>query len=386
MLLRCGAKNFYSFKEGVEISFELSGNCPVNISKGKNVSNVLCVKGANGSGKTNLLKIISILNFFCAHSFSEKPDNGIPVYSFFSNDKDICLYCYFEIKKTKYYYEVCLNEERIIYEKICRIVQRTNTIIERDGNKLLYRIKEFSNLDKVILRSNASIISTAFQYGISEINDIYSFFFCIKTNVSTFGRISENRNSHFVTKYYEKEKVSFDFALKIIKNFDLGIKDISIHLRKGDKDEDIYFPIFEHDTSESNNKLTFYDQSNGTKELYLMLPSYIEALNTGGVIAIDEFGINLHPYILPYMIELFNNEQINIYNSQFIFSTHHNDIIDYMGKYRTILVNKEESESYAYRLDEIEGDILRNDRPISRIYKEGKIGGVPRVTMNEPEK
>ncbi|RLO37994.1 abortive infection protein, partial [Serratia marcescens] len=49
------------------------------------------------------------------------------------------------------------------------------------------------------------------------------------------------------------------------------------------------------------------------------------------------------------------------------------------GKYRTYLVNKEKNESYCYRLDEIKGDILRHGRLISPVYKEGKIGGVPKL-------
>ncbi len=387
MLLRCGAKNFSSFKEGVEISFELSKSCPDSISKGKNVSNILCVKGANGSGKTNLLKIISFLKFFCADSFSEKPDKDIPIYSFFNNDEPVYFYCHFEIEKIKYSYDISLNRKNIIYEEICRIVKRRTPIISREGNKVIYRIKEFSDIDKVILRSNSSIISTAFQYEIIEIKDIYNFFAKIRSNVSAFGRLEVDKfDPHFTSLYYTKEKEIFDYALQIIKNFDLGVQDISIHTRKGEKDEDIYFPLFIHNTREKNNTLTFYHQSSGTRELFLMFPYYIETLKTGGVLALDEFDSNLHPNILPFLVGLFDSKKTNPHNAQLIFSTHHNDIIDYMGKYRTILVNKEESESYAYRLDEIEGDILRNDRPISRIYKEGKIGGVPRVKMDGTEK
>ncbi len=59
MLLKFGARNFYCFKEGIEISLELGSKCPESISRGKSVSNLLCIKGANGSGKTNALKILS---------------------------------------------------------------------------------------------------------------------------------------------------------------------------------------------------------------------------------------------------------------------------------------------------------------------------------------
>ena len=75
----------------------------------------------------------------------------------------------------------------------------------------------------------------------------------------------------------------------------------------------------------------------------------------------------------------FDDEKTNPNNAQMVFSTHNTDILDYMGKYRTVFINKESSESYGYRLDEIPGDIIRNDRLVSPVYKSGKIGGVPRL-------
>ena len=94
---------------------------------------------------------------------------------------------------------------------------------------------------------------------------------------------------------------------------------------------------------------------------------------------LDEFDINLHPDILPLLLNLFNDEQKNPHNAQMIFSTHDTSIMDRLGKYRTYLVNKKNNESFGYRLDEIPGDILRNDRPVSTPYRNGKVGGVPKV-------
>jgi hypothetical protein len=53
--------------------------------------------------------------------------------------------------------------------------------------------------------------------------------------------------------------------------------------------------------------------------------------------------------------------------------------MDKLGKYKIVIVNKEENESYLYRLDEIPGDILRPDRPITPAYRANKIGGKPRI-------
>jgi len=379
MLLNYGARNFYCFKEGIEISFELSSNCPQKISKGKSVSNLVCIKGANGSGKTNALKILSFLNNFCTNSFNEKPDQKVLIFSYFGNSHPIELYCDFKIDDISYSYEVSLNENNIISESITRTKKRTITIFKREGNELKGCIKEFSELKKIKLRSNASIISTANQYEITGVHPIYRFFLRITSNVNWSGRENFQRDHQYVSKFYNNNQSALEFSVNIIKISDLGINDIFIFERKDEKGKKFFFPIFEHDADVKDNQLTFYDQSSGTKELYVILPYYKQILDTGGVLILDEFDINLHPHILPLLIKLFDDEKTNPHNAQMVFSTHHDSIIDYMGKYRTIIVNKEKSESYAYRLDEIPGDILRNDRPIGPIYNAGKIGGVPKV-------
>ncbi|MEZ8695351.1 ATP-binding protein, partial [Vibrio splendidus] len=62
-----------------------------------------------------------------------------------------------------------------------------------------------------------------------------------------------------------------------------------------------------------------------------------------------------------------------------LFTCQNDQIIDEMGKYRTILINKADNESYSYRLDELPSDLLRNGRPITPHYKKGAIGGVPNI-------
>ena len=246
-------------------------------------------------------------------------------------------------------------------------------------NELIHVIKEFSELNKMKLRTNASIISTANQYDISKMSPVYFFFYRILTNIDWSGRRDFLTDYQHTSKYYRNNPDSLNFSTSIIKMCDLGINGISILSRKNENGKDVFFPIFEHDTDISTNTLTYSNQSSGTKELFSILPYYKLILDSGGVLILDEFDINLHPHILPLLIRLFDDEESNPYNAQMIFSTHNDNIIDYMKKYKIVLVNKEKSESYAYRLDEIPGDILRNDRPIGPIYNAGKIGGVPRV-------
>ncbi|EPD8202479.1 AAA family ATPase, partial [Yersinia enterocolitica] len=69
MIYSYGFKNYFGFKEGAEVSFELNNRVPKDISMGRDVATILGVKGANGAGKTNLLKALVFLATFCTDSF-----------------------------------------------------------------------------------------------------------------------------------------------------------------------------------------------------------------------------------------------------------------------------------------------------------------------------
>lgn len=379
MIIRYGAKNFYCFKEGVEISFELTSNCPADISKGKPISNLICLKGANGSGKTNALKVLPFLKEFCTNSFNRKPDDFLHVHAFFNSEEPIAMYCEFVVDGVAYDYEVSVTSRQVISERLVRKKKRSVTVFEREENTLTYVMKSFSELGHIKLRSNASVISTANQYEISETAPLYRFFFNIFSNVSWSGREDFPTDFQAISKYYKENPDALRFTTSVIKSCDLGIRNIYINQRENENGEFIYFPIFEHDTDAASRMLAFISQSSGTKELFRILPYYRVALSTGGVLVLDEFDIKLHPHILPLLIKLFDNPKTNPFDAQMIFTTHNDHIIDYMKKYRLVIVNKEKSESFAYRLDEIPGDLLRNDRPIAPIYNSGRIGGVPKI-------
>jgi len=381
MLLGFGAKNFFSFKEGIEISLELGANCPETVSRGNTVANLLCVKGGNGSGKTNVLKILSFLQYHCCHSFSRlKPDDEIMVSPFFYNNDPIEIFCEFLINNIRYTYELSLTNKTILSEKLSRRINRYTLLFERKGENLSYCINEFSALNGIKLRKNASILSVAHQYEIDCISSSYQFFESIISNVAWHGRVNLSQEFKYSSKFYVEHPDIFKSAVKLIKESDLGISDIKIQETSDENGDKFYYPIFKHDVEDiTNNWLPYVSQSLGTKTLYNTIFYYIVALEKGGILVADEFDIDFHPNLLPKFVSYFDNEKFNKNNAQMIFSTHNTYILEYLGKYRTVLINKTLSESFGYRLDELPGDLIRNDRPIVPLYNSGKIGGVPKL-------
>jgi len=381
MLLSFGARNFFSFKEGIEVSLELGASCPTSVSRGNNVTNLLCVKGGNGSGKTNILKILSFLQYHCCHSFSMlKPEDEIMVSPFFYNNEPIDIFCEFSVKGIRYFYELSLTSQTILSEKLSRKISRYTLLFERKYEYLSYCINEFSTLKGIKLRKNASLFSTAHQYEIDCISPAYDFFNSIISNVAWHGRVNLSQEFKTSSRFYVEHPEIFKSAVKLIKESDLGIADVKIKETTDEKGAKFYYPIFKHDVEGvTNNWLPYFSQSLGTKTLFNTIYFYIAALKNGGILVADEFDIDFHPNLLPKFISYFDNDKLNTKNAQMIFSTHNTDILEYMGKYRSLITNKTLSESYGYRLDEIPGDIIRNDRSIVPIYKSGKIGGVPRL-------
>ena len=376
MLLEFGAENFCSFKEGFEISFQKSKNST------KDIANIIALKGANASGKTNVIKALAFLRDFTIDSFSElKPDEQIHISSFFKNSEPILLYIIFLEKNIEYKYEIQLTNTKVISEKIWKKDKRETLIIERDDSSIK-AIKEFNELETINLnRKNASIISIAKQYGLTELNMIYNFFENIFLNVNFIGH-DKNMFDDFngVSKLYFDSPSMLNFVIEFLKKSDIGLYDIKI-LTKKDEETGLvtYFPIFEYKINEIITTLNYYEQSAGTQLLFTQLSLYRLVIHLGSVLVLDEFDISLHPDLLPMLLGLFENKEINKNNAQLILTTHNDEIMDKLGKYKTVLVNKEDNESFLYRLDEIPGDIIRNDRPISPIYNANKIGGKPRL-------
>lgn len=76
-------RNFYSFRDDASVSLVLSkhfqdSSLAVERDGFPRLSKAVAIMGANGSGKTNVLKTLAFLHWFVGHSFQLQPDESIP--------------------------------------------------------------------------------------------------------------------------------------------------------------------------------------------------------------------------------------------------------------------------------------------------------------------
>ena len=380
MIRKFGGKNCWSFKEWCEIDFCINKNVPEEYGfKDVGVVPALLFEGANASGKTCALRILSFIASFCSDSFELKPESDIFFDTYFNNQDKSEFFVDFSLAddiKSIYSYELTIDRKKIYSEKL---IKNKKIVFLRKDNQVKKDLI-FNFPQKLInLRSNVSFISTLMQYNITSIKPFYDFFINIISNVKYIG-IENYQEIDSVARYYYMLPDVLRKVVEKIKLFDTGIEDIEIKQAVTEEGKNTFISIFKHKTEDGTKNLEIFYQSMGTKILYKRLLDFYAAIERGGVLILDELDCHLHSSILPELLAYFLDPNININHSQIIFTAHNSSLLDFMKKYRTYLFAKENGESFCYRIDELPNNIdLRNDRPLEPLYKAGLLGGIPRV-------
>ncbi|MGL6362155.1 AAA family ATPase [Aeromonas veronii] len=235
MIKRFGFKNFYSFKEGTEVNFMLDGNVPSDIKNGRDFTTVLGIKGANGSGKTNLIKALEFLKVFCTNQKNIAISEPLDVNSFNNSQEPCEFYIEFTSNNTSYYYEAEVTTKEVIRESLYRKKTKLSPLFQREKNELSYLIKELTPLKYITLNKNTSVIGLANKLSLvselAAIKDVYDFFSRIFTNVDSSGFWDFSFSLQMSSKEYYKHPEIFEFVKDIIKKADSGIKDIEVRKR-----------------------------------------------------------------------------------------------------------------------------------------------------------
>ena len=386
MLLAYGGRNCWSFREWMEIDLRVNKNVAQNVAfHEKKVVPAMCFEGANASGKTCALRVLSFIYDFCLNSFfySANSNSNIPFDTFFHNNDTSSFFISFCLGHdfdTEYTYEVEIDKSKIHSERLlCKKGKIKEILFKRRYNKIILNsICEKQN--GIIYKDTASFISTLIQYGVKEINPFAQFFRNINSNVryqSTF----DDPMTDYVARFYWEHPDLHNRVIQQLKAWDTGIQDIDIIPVTDSQGKDNYMSVFVHDSGSENNRLYFSVQSNGTKLLYNRLKDIFLTLDTGGVLIFDEIDTHLHSEIVPAILRFFTDYSLNKNNSQIIFSSHSAALLDSLKKYRVYLFKKIHSESICYRIDELKGNnLLRNDRSLEQLYKSGVLGGLPDVS------
>lgn len=403
MIHSFSCKNFYSFGEPTTIDFEVNNNALQNdgyfkTASGSRLSKIETVVGPNASGKTNLLKVLPFFKWLVADSFSAKPESPVVVEPFaFGEAKSLPteLSVVFEINGKVYTYSFEVTQKRILTEKLVR----SNFVKDKKGTKKIFSRRWDENQNHYVfegssfglpkgfenlLRSNASVISSAARLNHIESQEIAKYWQNVETNVVAAGWIGDNllpnKNLQWFETllFYSNHNDLKKEAEKLLSRFDLGLNEIVFEKEKDQGGLTIKDVQAKHLFKGKEYLLSVNYESSGTKQLFVLLKSILLALDKGSIAVIDEFDVNLHPEIVIALFDLFIHPETNPNNAQLLLSTHSHLLLSRLDKYQIMLVEKNENGvSEAWRLDEMSN--VRSDENYYTKYIAGTYGAVPKI-------
>ena len=119
-------------------------------------------------------------------------------------------------------------------------------------------------------------------------------------------------------------------------------------------------------------------ESHGTRAFIKMFPFLVQALDNGGVVAIDEMDSAIHPVVLPELVRWFYDAgNRNKHDAQLWLTCHSASLLDDLHKEEIVVCEKDrQGRTRVYSLMDVK---VRRDENHYRKYLSGAYGGVPNL-------
>ncbi|PQJ27778.1 AAA family ATPase [Rubritalea profundi] len=402
MIRKITTENFFSLQSEATLDLTTSAKTPTDYSfekssSGDQVSILAGVFGPNASGKTNLLKSLSFLNFFIRHSYKElDTTESIPVDGFIGSDAPIKFTLEFEGQDNVYRYHLELNTEAVVIERLQRYYKQTKSfrtvLLRKQGKKSALVSQKDGYTDASLIaellkdRPNASMISAGMVTGRSEFKKLDVALGKFACNVTRGGKMDRQTGSvadqlsECADFLHENPHFKDDIELRL-KQADLGITKFDVHevevmsQNKGDTKK-MHFPFVTHNTPNGEFTFSLLQESSGTQRLFTLLRSFLPVLTDGGIAVIDEMESDLHPHLIPLLLDLFVDRDSNPKRAQLVFTCHHVEVLNHLAKEQIFLVEKDDDNlSTVKRLSQHKG--VRRDENHFANYNAGRYDAIP---------
>jgi len=413
MLIEFNVQNFRSIKEEVTFSLVASADKSLDNNLIKtdllrdNLLRSAVIYGANASGKSNFVLAFNSLKKFVMESHMFQKGTKINYSPFKLDTKYLSKPSKFEVvfikNNIKYIYGVSLNSEKIIDEYLYYYPEGRRALIfeRRDTNNYRFTIdrKEQKFISEKTL-DNVLYLSNSTQLNYDTTSKAFDWF---KDNFGIIGVTDHPQLIEYTIHKLNENKKMKEFILKALIEADLGISDLFASVEAISIDE-IPIPIREQlkaiiPDSEGNLEMMdittihkvldeignekyvefdFEEESEGTKRLFSLIGPWIDSLNNGRVLIVDELDTKLHHLLNVFLIKLFNDPTQNKYNAQLIFTTHNTNLLD-LDIFRRDQIwftekNPSKGSTDLYSLIEFRP---RKDKNIQKGYLAGRYGAIP---------
>jgi uncharacterized protein len=371
---------------------------PIYDGANEQVPKVLAVFGANGSGKSTVLKAIAFISWFLKDSFQHT--GNLPCERF--NDESSANSpmrlaveiggpmelapeigentSSSEVRYGTFRYELELHPKDGAVSKVWReaLLQKPNgqgrwiRVFERQGDGKIQGSKTFplTGFSQVVdkVRPNASVVATLALFEHQAAKAL------VRSAETVLRNILIDRTDLVdsdAIQYLALNPAILDALNRELQRIDVGVEQMEIRsLASGPA------AYFKHEGL--HYEMPWLLESQGTRSFIRIFPFLLLALQRGGIAVIDELDQSIHPLILPEIMRWFYDPARNPNNAQLWMSCHSAPLLDDLTKEEVVLCEKDHrGRSRVFSLMDVQA--VRRVDNLYKKYLGGTYGAVPQI-------
>ncbi|MBQ3565354.1 MAG: ATP-binding protein [Alphaproteobacteria bacterium] len=425
MLLGLSIENWLSFKDNTEFSMiatreQQHGERLFKSTLSKNrLLPIAAIFGANASGKSNFIKIISLVKAFVING--SRPEEILPIYPYLFDDECSQKPSKFSIgmliDNAIYEYSFTANQKQVIEERLLEVNSKSKKVL---FHRTFDNISFYNNIhDKAFLdfvfkstRKNQLFLTNSVFQNAVHFRKIYDWFYNIEI-------VTPEMTFHAFEQFFDEKGSLYNGINNYLKNCDVGIDKIECEeIQFGSLPIDGIFKarlaaelpegktfklLFEHErffvTKKNGNmlakkmiavhrnrkgkdiKFDLARESDGTLRAIDLFPAFSELCSdTSKIYVIDEIDRSLHSVLVQHLVKMYLDSCNSTKRGQLIFTTHDTNLIDQKILRRDEMWRIDKNKFGVSKFDAFSDfENIRYDQNIRKSYMDGRFGGIPHV-------
>ena len=388
---------------------------------------VAAIYGGNASGKTNFFKALNFVKTLVVRG--TQPDRLIPVDQFLLGQQDTPEPTSFSLElligETIYAFSFLLTRKVILEEMLVRITSSSEKLLyHRNQGKIKFGTgfdrDPFLEFAFKGTRENQLFLTNSVSQKIETFRPVYDWFdtsleliapdsrfepfeqFLDQDNVlynrmNTLLPMLDTGIAHLGAEEIPFENIPFPDSLKKLLQEEVSesksVRVVSdpysdrfvISRRQGKL---VAKKLVTYHTREdgSESKFELYQEADGSQRIIDLLPAFLEitAEKSTKVYIIDELDRSLHTLLTRQLVEKYLDSRSGKSRSQLLFTTHDVLLMDQNILRRDEMWIAEREQTGASTLRSFsEYKDVRFDKDVRKSYLQGRMGGIPRMLVNE---
>lgn len=343
----------------------------------KSLLPAIAIYGANAAGKSNVLHaMMTMRDMVVGEAAKISKGQKLPWEPFGSTKEPTSFEIVFTYQNIRYAYGFSFDDKKIYSEYLYHWPNgREALIFSRENDEYEFR----ENVNEQITLSNRTpenklYLVSSNDWNLPQTENAYKWFL----EKLTFLMEEEPATSETVAQIVSGD----DKKARILKELllaDLGITDVTIKNLSG-KNPTIMTThrILREDESVEYFQLSMDQESAGTQHFFARIGGWLQALENGALLVVDEIEDSLHPLLTKRLVEMVQDKTVNTNGAQLLFTTHDAMLLD-LDFFRRdqIWFAEKDDRSCATELFPLTSFSPRKGENVRRGYLKGRFGAIP---------